>query len=57
MHFGMLMTIGAPEPVSQQQLSRRTGIDRAAWSPRWTSSMSRVSSSANSERPILHEVG
>ena len=27
MHFGMLMMIGAEEPVSQQELSRRTGID------------------------------
>jgi DNA-binding MarR family transcriptional regulator len=27
MHFGMLMIIQAEEPVSQQELSRRTGID------------------------------
>lgn len=27
MHFGMLMMIAAEEPVSQQELSRRTGID------------------------------
>jgi DNA-binding MarR family transcriptional regulator len=27
MHFGMLMMIDAEEPVSQQELSRRTGID------------------------------
>lgn len=27
MHFGMLMIIDAEEPVSQQELSRRTGID------------------------------
>jgi MarR family transcriptional regulator, lower aerobic nicotinate degradation pathway regulator len=27
MHFGMLTIIAAEEPVSQQELSRRTGID------------------------------
>jgi DNA-binding MarR family transcriptional regulator len=27
MHFGMLMMIDAEQPVSQQELSRRTGID------------------------------
>ena len=27
MHFGMLMIIEAEEPISQQELSRRTGID------------------------------
>ena len=27
MHFGMLMMIAAEEPVSQQELSQRTGID------------------------------
>lgn len=27
MHFGMLMMIDAEEPVSQQELSERTGID------------------------------
>jgi MarR family transcriptional regulator, lower aerobic nicotinate degradation pathway regulator len=27
MHFGMLSIIAAEEPVSQQELSRRTGID------------------------------
>ncbi|HEY6779778.1 MAG TPA: MarR family transcriptional regulator [Thermoleophilaceae bacterium] len=27
MHFGMLTIIGAEEPISQQELSRRTGID------------------------------
>jgi len=27
MHFGLLMMIDAEEPISQQELSRRTGID------------------------------
>ncbi len=27
MHFGMLMIVDAEQPISQQELSRRTGID------------------------------